>query len=422
MYPVDIRLWILGNRLACLAIFGCFLIGNVGYSQNSRQALEAKRKKVEREIKQSQNILKSTQNEKQATLHQLNTLSQIIVQRQELIENLEQEVTVTENEIVQKTAYLNLLFQELEKEKVQLHKTVITAYKTRKSGQEIAFVFSAQNLKQAFRRWKYLKKVSDYRRFQIEQINDQQIKLGNAIVALNQTRRTKTHLLISKEAERKQLEIDKQSKAKLVDVLSQRELELTEKIKQKEAQIAKLNKAIQNAIAKEIEAEKRRKERLASRNTQKSTVKGTIRNTPEVLELSHSFKSNKGRLPWPVNQGYISQTFGVHPHPEFKNITLQNNGIDITTHSNQSVKSVFMGTVSAILSIPGEGEAVLVNHGEFFSVYSRLSRVTVVKGQKINNGEEIGSVMTDEEGKSVLQFQVWEGQEKQNPQTWLKAR
>jgi septal ring factor EnvC (AmiA/AmiB activator) len=189
--------------------------------------------------------------------------------------------------------------------------------------------------------------------------------------------------------------------------------------------MAKLNRAISNAIAREIEAERRRQERIATRKNQgTSTTKKskTIEATPETRELSNSFSKNRGILPWPVDRGYVSQKFGVYPHPDFKNITLQNNGIDITTNKDAIVKSVYKGTVSAILSIPGQGEAVLINHGEYFTVYSRLSEVFVQKGEIIGIGKTIGKVMTDEEGKFVLQFQVWLGQEKQNPQNWLKSK
>ena len=144
--------------------------------------------------------------------------------------------------------------------------------------------------------------------------------------------------------------------------------------------------------------------------------------TPESKALSVMFENNRGGLPWPVERGFISQGFGRHRHPEFQDIEEVNNGIDITTPKNTTVKAVFKGTVSAILSIPGQGEAILVNHGEYFTVYSRLSDVFVQRGQIISVGEKIGRVMTDDEDKNILQFQIWQGQEKQNPQNWLKSR
>ncbi len=420
MFRMDIHLWSLGRRsFRYLLILLCLLLSIPSYAQNSRKALEAKRKRVEREIAQSQRILKSTTTKKNATLHQLTTLNRIITQRQELIQNLEKEVIATEEEIVRQYERLTLLQEDLQKEKEKLNQTVKKAYKTRKSGREMAFIFSSNSVKQAVRRWKYLRKVSDHRRFQIAQLNDQQIKVENALNALNQTRREKTQLLIAQEHERKKLETDKITKTQLVSELSKKEDSLNNRISQKQKQMAKLNEAITKAIAREIEAERKRKERELRR---KKTKLNATSATPESKAISNSFKGNKGRLPWPVSQGFISQTFGVHRHPEFKNITLQNNGIDITTSAKQVVKAVYKGSVSAILSIPGEGDAVLINHGAYFTVYSRMATISVSKGQQVKDGTVLGTVMTDEDGKSVLQFQVWEGQIKQNPEIWLKAR
>lgn len=406
-------------------------------SQNSRKALEQKRLRVQREIAESQKILQSTQKEKSETLSQLSTLKRIIEQRAELIDNLQQDLLQTDNEIQRQTIQLQILQQQFEAEKLQLHQTVKKAYKTRKSGQELAFVFSSNNMKQAFRRWKYLKKVSEHRNNQVESLKAQALAVELALQNLGVVKFRKKILISTKESEKKQLEVDKNTKQVLVNNLSKKEKELAEKIRQKERQMAKLNAAISRAIAREIEAERKRKERLEARQARNTSKKSSGKSstttaksseersnsmTPESRALSESFSSNRGILPWPVERGYITQTFGVHPHPEFKNITLQNNGIDIATSKGSSAKSVFKGTVSAILSIPGEGQAVLVNHGEYFTVYSRLEEVYVQKGEQISTGTSLGKVMQDEEGKYTLQFQLWEGQEKQNPQSWLKRR
>jgi septal ring factor EnvC (AmiA/AmiB activator) len=426
------------NKTALLLFFlGMVSIPISLNSQNSRRALEQKRLRVQREIAENQRILKSTQKEKSETLSQLSTIKLIIEQRSELIDNLQQDLLQTDNEIQRQTIQLQILQQQYEAEKLQLHQTVKKAYKTRKSGQELAFVFSSDNMKQAFRRWKYLKKVSEHRNNQIENLKAQAQAVELALENLGVVKFRKKILISTKESEKKQLEVDKNSKQVLVNNLSKKEKELAEKIRQKERQMAKLNAAISRAIAREIEAERKRKERLKAREASSSTNKSSSKSsttssskssgnvnamTPEARSLSESFSSNRGILPWPVERGYITQTFGVHPHPEFKNITLQNNGIDIATSKGANAKCVFKGTVSAILSIPGEGQAVLVNHGEYFTVYSRLEDVFVQKGEQISTGTSVGRIMQDEEGKYTLQFQLWEGQEKQNPQTWLKRR
>ena len=246
---------------------------------------------------------------------------------------------------------------------------------------------------------------------------------------MNVIKAEKTSLLGTKEKEKQKLEIDKESKVQMVKTLSEKENELQDKIRQKRKQMAKLDRAIKLAIAREIEAERKRQARNSQRTSTSSKSSGSAKTersesslTPESRALSNSFSANRGGLPWPVDRGFISQHFGVHAHPEFKNITLENNGVDITTSSGSRAKAVFKGTVSAILSIPGQGEAVLVNHGEYFTVYSRLSSVTVSKGEQISTGTTIGQIMEDDDGKYVLQFQVWQGQDKQNPEGWLKSR
>ena len=397
-------------------------------AQTNRQQLEAKRKKVEQDIAENKRILLSTQKEKRNTLHQLTTINKIIEQRTELIEGIQTEIIVTDGDIFTQTMRLETLKFDYEREKEKLLKTVRKAYKTRKSSREIVFLYSSNNFKQALKRWKYLKKLSDYRKHQVASIQIQAQQVSDAISELNHTKKQKVTLLTAKEREKQELETDKTTKQKLVVELSSREKELREKIRENERQVAKLNREISKAIAREIEAERRRQKReIAKAAPGKSSSKVNKNNsnessssenalTPEAKALSLSFENNKGGLPWPVERGFISQGFGRHRHPEFQDIEEVNNGIDITTPKNATVKSVFKGTVSAILSIPGQGEAVLVNHGAYFTVYSRLSDVFVQKGQIISNGEKIGRVMTDDDDKCILQFQIWEGQEKQNPQ------
>ena len=157
-----------------LALFFFTAVGSI--HAQSRKQLEAKRKRVERELARSQKILKTTTRKKKATLHQLTTIKKVIQQREELIRSIQAEIIATEKEVEYRTKQLDTLKTELENAKAKLNQTIIKAYKTRKSGREIAFVFSSDNLRQAIRRWKYLRKLSDYRQYQIAEISDQQQK------------------------------------------------------------------------------------------------------------------------------------------------------------------------------------------------------------------------------------------------------
>lgn len=393
----------------------------------SRKQLEAKRKKMQREIAEQRKALSSTQQEKTVTLDKLNSLNQIIQQRQVVINNLGVEIRSVNYELSQKQKFLDSLTRENNLQKKKLRKTVIKAYKTRKSGREIAFVFSSKSISQAMRRWKYLRKISAYRRHQISTLVSQSQALAKVIGQLEGVKKEKSVLMYENESETKELEVDKKSKQHLVQELSGKEEELRDRIRSNEKAIARLNNEISRLIAKEIEAERKRKARASTTAAKSRTGKvsnNANENTlsPQARAIGGAFSKNRGNLPWPVDRGFISQTFGVHEHPDLEGITTVNNGVDITSPKGALASAVFEGTVSAILNIPGQGQAVLVNHGEYFTVYAHLSVVLVEKGQVIRMNQHIGKVMTDDDGKAVLQFQIWEGQEKQNPQSWLRSR
>lgn len=412
--------------LAFILLLISSLMPNTGEAQ-SRKQLEAKRKKMQRVIAEQRKALSSTQKEKTVTLDKLNSLNQIIQQRQVVIKNLGIEIRSVNYELSQKQKFLDSLTKEHDSQKLKLKKTIVKAYKTRKSGREIAFVFSSKSIAQAMRRWKYIRKISGYRRHQISTIVAQAQSLGKTINQLESVKQEKSVLMGENEKESKELEVDKQSKQLLVKELSGREEELRDRIRDNEKAIARLNNEISRLIAREIEAERKRKARAvssAAKSRSGKTGNGEKENTlsPQARAIGGAFSKNRGNLPWPVERGFISQSFGVHEHPDLEGITTVNNGVDITSPRGALASAVFEGTVSAILNIPGQGQAVLLNHGDFFTVYSHLSVVLVEKGQVIRMNQHIGKVMTDEDGKAVLQFQVWHGQEKQNPQSWLKGK
>lgn len=415
---------------ACIGILFLAFLPLSSYGQSKSQ-LEAKRKQMQADIEYTRSILKKTSAKKSAALHNLNTLNVIIKKRNEVIDDLQQELTATEKEIQMRNLKLSDLKLEFEAEKLRMHKTVVKAYKTRKNANELAFVFAAASFRQALRRLKYLKKLSEYRSFLISRIEASKDSVQAGITALENTKQEKHALLSDEEKEKQDLEKDKAEKSKVVKVLSGEEKELRKKIRKNEAAIAKLNSAISRIVAQEIAAARRKAEAQAGKTADtktgsktESTKTGSAANalTPEARELSNNFASNMGALPWPVERGYISQTFGVHNHPDLPGITLINNGIDITTSENSNARAVFKGTVSAIISIPGQEKAVLINHGEYFTVYSRLTEVYVTKGQSVSAKQSLGKVWTDDDNKTVLQFQVWKGQAKQNPATWLAGK
>jgi len=405
----------------------------------SRKQLETKRKKVQQEIEYTRQILKKTSQKKSAALHNLNAVNEIISQSSKVIGNLKIEITKVDSEIYQKSINYKQLQSKYSEEKLKLHKTIIKAYKTRKSASEMAFIFAASSFRQALRRLKYLKRLSEYRKFLLEGIAEKKDSVNRGLVMLEEGKKDKKVLLTDEEIEKNQLEKDKQAKKTLVNSLSGQEGNLKKRIRENEIAVNKLNNSISNMIAAEIAAARKKAQQSVARNSkktpgtsrpgggqnkppEKSNRQDPIALTPEARDMSNSFEANKGSFIWPVERGFISQGFGVHNHPDLAGITLINNGVDITTGEAIVARCVFKGTVSAIINIPGQEKAILVNHGEYFTVYSRLIEVYVSRGQEIASKQSIGKVWTDNDGKTILQFQIWKGQVKLNPASWLAGR
>lgn len=403
-------------------------------AQNTRKQLENKRRKAQQEIEYNKQILNRTKQAKTTALHRIGALNQIILQRSGAIENIKLEIDETKLELDIKSQNLEQLKKSYGKELGELRKTVRQAYKSKKRGNKFIFLFGASNVREGLRRLKYLQYVAKYKNHLVKMIENSASLVKNGIAELSKVKSEQDELLNAQISEVKNLEQDKQDKTTLVKSLAGQEQEIRKKIKQNEAAVRQLNANIASLIQQQIKA--RTATKPQSRTNQSTASAGnkpkprgaqqraapTIQLTPQEQAVSNSFAGSKGRLPWPVARGYISQNFGLVTHPDFPGIVTQNNGIDITTNDGIAVVAVFGGTVSAILTIPGQGNAVLVNHGEYYTVYSRLSDVYVSKGQEITGKQSVGKVLTDEDGKSILQFQVWQGQNKLNPALWLGGR
>ncbi len=419
-------------------------------SAQSKSSLEKKRKRLENDLSFARNILQKTDKQKKAELHELNALNHAISQSEVLINHLKVEVVYADSQITSQQRHLISLQKERDTEQKRIHKMAIKAYKSRKSMSSLTFVMSAGSFKQAMKRIMYLRKMSEYKQIAINNLKEKEDKLNYGIALLENSKYQKKEVMLSKEQEAEKVKKDLVVKDKIVKELTAKGKELKDKIRKNEIAISKLNATISRLIAQEMAAAQKREEEAAkkaeakrkaeiAKNTKKETKSrdketGTketevpktsskpdvMVERPESQKLSANFAANKGILSWPVGNGYVSQSFGVHPHPDLAGITLVNNGIDITAAKGSEVRAVFEGEVSAVLNIPGQQKAILVKHGDYFTVYSRLEEVYVKKGDKIKLHQKLGKVWTEDNGKTVLQFQVWKGQEKQNPALWIK--
>jgi septal ring factor EnvC (AmiA/AmiB activator) len=284
------------------------------------------------------------------------------------------------------------------------------------------FVFAAKDFNQAFSRLRYYQQYSSYRRTQIELIRKSQTELTVKLKMLEDTKTRKTTIALSKEKEKTRLLTEKEDKDKSVKELSKKEKQLVAKLKEKQQSALKLQIEIEKLIAREIRASAARATKTAKEeNKPKPEIsENEIMLTPVEKELSTSFASNKGKLPWPSAKGVITGTFGEHPHPVLKYVKVKNNGIDIATEEGADVRAVFSGKVSRVMSFPNLNNIVIIRHGEYLTVYSNLYKVTVKDGQTITTKQSIGKVTSSpDDAKTEYHFEIWKGKTIQDPQAWL---
>lgn len=394
----------------------------IAQGQN-RDDLENKKKQLAKEIAQTTKILQQTQKNKKATLGQLNALIKQIEIRERLINTISSEIRALDGQIGQTNNEIHQLKEELAQLKLEYAAMIRFAHRNQSSYNKLMFVFAAQNFNQAYKRLKYLQQFSEYRQKQARYIEDAQHRLEDKMLELEDNKKVKNTLLVDEQKEKVTLGKEKNQKETMAKQLSAKEGSLKKQIAQKQSQAKKLDRMIQDIIKKEIEAARKKAEAEARAKGTKppSGDKNSSSNlalTPEAQKLSNEFKNNKGKLPWPVEKGTIIEFFGTHEHPQLKGVMVSNNGIDIKTSPGASARAVFNGKVSGVIQIVGGVYAVLVNHGEFTSVYSNLSSVSVKMGQEVKTKQSLGTVTTEEE-LSSMELQIWKGINKLNPVEWL---
>ncbi len=380
-------------------------------AQDKKKELQENKKKIEEEIEYNSKLLEETKKSRESTLNQLVILKNQISSREKLITTIEDQISGINDQIDLNNEILGNLKTDLKNLKDEYAKMIYYAYKNRNAFDRLMFVFAASDFNQAFRRMKYFQQYTAYRKTQAGLILKTEGEINQTLDTLQAYKQEKTGLLLSLKEERDRLAATRSQQNSVYRNLTNKEKKLVSLIKEKEKAAKKLQEEIEKIIAEEI--------RLAAKKSG-TTATGSFALTPAELELSVSFKDNQGRLPWPLERGIISSTFGEHPHPVFANVKTKNNGIDILTDENMKARAVFSGEVTRVVSIPNYNYVVMIRHGEYLSVYSNLGEVFVNKGEQIKTGQEIGIIHTDKkELKTELHFELWKGKTLLNPENWL---
>lgn len=399
---------------ATLILIFCFLGGNLfaQITPSSKQInLEKQRIKLREEIKQINSLLFDNKNQKKSTLSEVEDIQLRISVRKQLIRVNNQQANFLDNRININQRDIDKYRTELKKLKEEYALMVQSSYKSKSTQNRLMFIFSSENLLQASKRIDYLKQYNSYRKKQGIKIKNQTRNLQELNKDLILKNKQKKELVAENRIITNSLISEKVTQEKVLKSLKKESKSFEKQINKKETQASLIDAKIESLIREAIA--------LSNKNAgKKPSIFFSL--TPEAKILAENFKSNKGKLPWPVLKGVVIQRYGTQTHPVVKTTKIKSSGISIATEPRMKARVVFEGEVMSILTFKNSNPTVLIKHGNYITAYKNLSKVFVKKGQKVNYKQDLGEIFTNKEtGKTILQFSVFKGMKSENPIYWL---
>lgn len=426
--------------ISCILMLAFFGAAGTAYAQ-TREIEEQKKKveKLEKDISFLDSQIESVKKQKSSTLEELVLIRNKIEGRKSLIAELDRQIIRHNNAIAASQRQIKVLEQRLDTLEMHYRNMIYNAYKHRDSRLWFMYILASDNMEQGYRRWSYLKNYSKAINGQAEKIRGLKEELNARIKEVEKLRTSTLAAQASRTKEYKSLTAEEKQSQAFAKSLDSKQSQYRKELAKKRQEADRLARQVERMIAQEIEKERARKaEEQRAADSMKAAVpaqqqqqassqqqasqphSSQVLASAETVQLSGSFALNKGKLPFPVASGVIVEKFGEHPHPTLKNVKLPfNNGINISTKPGSNVKAVFDGIVKQVIAIPGYNQCILVQHGNYFTFYCKLTTVVVKVGDKVSTGTFLGAL--DPMGSTAtLHFELWNGTTKQNPELWLK--
>ena len=392
----------------------CFLIISVATSQSTsarQKALEEQKKRLQQEIKQINTILFSNIRKEKSVVSKVEDLDLKISVRSQIVKVNNQQANLLTRQINVNQRDITNLRSELKNLKKDYANMIVKSYKSKSSQNRLMFLFSSADFLQAYKRIQYMKQYANFRKKQGEEISEKTQTIQNLNKTLLDQKSIKEALVAENKIVQTTLMKERKFQQNLIRSIKSKSRSLTSEIKQKQRQSAAIDKEIERLIREAI---------AASNKLAGKASKNVFALTPEAKLLAKNFVANKGKLPWPVEKGVVTQRFGTQPHPLVKTTMIKSNGVTIATNPKSKARAVFDGEVMAILSFKGSNPAVLIKHGNFITTYKNIAKVYVRKGQKVKSKQPIGEIFTHpQSGKTTLQFSVFNELKPQNPNNWI---
>ena len=425
------------KRLLCIFI-SCFCLAFPLLAQSNKliKELESKRGALQKQITESETLLKTTKKTVSSQLNGLAALTGQIEERKRYILTINNDVESIDCELASLERQLGKLQRDLKDKKKKYDSSVQYLYKNRSIEEKLMFIFSAQSLAQTYRRLRYVREYATYQRLQGEEVLKKQEQVNKKKAELRQVRTAKANLLKEREAEKVKLEAQEKEKRTLVTSLQKKQRGLQNEIAKKRREANQLNARIDRLIAEEIEKARKRAAEEARREAAARKKEGAKTDKPATSasktkaapletytmskadrELSGDFANNRGKLPMPISGAYIiTSHYGQYAVEGLRNVKL----IDIQGKPGAQARAIFNGKVAAVFKLNGLVN-ILIRHGAYISVYCNLSSASVKQGDMVTTKQAIGQVFSDgaDGGRTVLHFQLRREKEKLNPEPWL---
>ncbi len=393
--------------------------------REERRSSQAELKLLAEQIEQYETALKKISEKEKLSLQVLETLERQLSVYQVVLKGLEKNQERLLREIALTKHALAAAEKDLQKMKEDFARYAVGIYKFGvRRNEEI--LFSSASLNQAIVRLEYIKRFEQAGKLKILDITrkkSQILALHDTLAARYQENR---RLMEEKLRQTVAFEQRKKSREQLLAELQRNKKKLKEEIEVRQNRIKTLTQEIQRLLAleeKAVQAERQRqlaeKAKLKAQPESGTPPKApSSENLPALGEVK-TFEDYRGRLPWPVRNGVIVRAFGENVNKTLKIVTF-NNGVDISVTKDAEVFAVAPGKVTQVSYLPMFGSIVIIRHIDgFITVYASLKEVRVAKGDVVQAHQVIGTALSSQNGNAIVHFEVWQGKEKQNPETWL---
>ena len=387
-----------------------FIMMTFAANCQSVESLGDKIQSIQKDIKLAEKLLKETSKDKEVTLNQVALMQTQINQRENLIKTYQNQVNLINKDIQKNKNEITSLKKDLALYQKEYSNLIVINYRNKGKANNLLFVFSAEDFNQAMRRMRYIQELNDLIKDKIAEIESTQNKINIQLDKNEKHKKEIEKILDEEKKERATLVKERDKLNKDIASLKKKESQIKKDIKKKENETKELKKQIDKIIAEEIRKAKERE--AAAKNNNTSSID---------YNLSSSFEQNKGKLPYPVEQGIITGRYGLNQHPTQKDVKVKNDGVDISTTKGSKARAVFEGVVCGSTS-QGGNNVILIRHGLYFTLYSNLEKVFVKVGDKVATGQEIGRIHTNvSDGKTILHFEIWhENRTTVNPSLWIR--